>query len=143
MGPTTVKRRKLSKPSTETKNQATETEGNPNDVFRKFFESQFRPLDDTLVHKKRVTAAVTSSPTSEVSDADDDDDDESGDEDFEGFSDNGGDDDVDDDDDDDDDDEEEEEEEEEEAEVTVVEHVDASNENALLDKQTRKAILVC
>ena len=119
MGPTAVKRRKLSKTSTRTTDSATESEDNPHDVFRKFFESQFRPLDEVHTHKKDAAAAVTS----QTSDGSDDDDDVSGDEDFEGFSDNGRDD--------------------EKAKITVVEHVDIRNENVLLDKQTRKAILVC
>ncbi|OKL62130.1 hypothetical protein UA08_02785 [Talaromyces atroroseus] len=119
MGPTAVKRRKISQSSMQATNSTTELEEHPNDVFRKFFESQFRPLDDTHIHKKRAAVAVTSQE-SEISD---DEADQSGEENFEGFSDI------------------EEDEEEEEQEVMVVEHVDVRNENVLLDKQTRKALL--
>lgn len=63
---------------------------------------------------------TNSTTTNQVSDEDEEDD-ESG-EDFEGFSDNGS--------------------ESEEEEVMVVEHVDARKEDVMLDKQTRKALLV-
>lgn len=64
---------------------------------------------------------TNSTTTSHISDEDEEDD-GSG-EDFEGFSDNGS--------------------ESEEEKVMVVEHVDARKEDVILDKQTRKALLVC
>lgn len=63
---------------------------------------------------------TNSTTAGQISDEDEEDDDESGD-DFEGFSDN---------------------ESESEEEVMVVEHVDARKEDVVLDKQTRKALLV-
>lgn len=105
-----VKRRKISKSTTEPKNANTEAQADDsNDLLRKFFESRFQPLD------------LSTNSTSQISDEDEEDD-ESG-EDFDGFSDNGS--------------------ESEEEEVMVVEHVDARKEDVMLDKQTRKALLVC
>lgn len=107
-----VKRRKISKLSTEPKNANTEAQADDsNDLLRKFFESRFQPLD----------IPTNSTTTSQISDEDEEDD-EPG-EDFEGFSDDGS--------------------ESEEEEVMVVEHVDARKEDVMLDKQTRKALLVC
>jgi hypothetical protein len=104
-----VKRRKVSSSSTDPKNANTHAEAdNASDLLRKFFESQFQPLD------------IPTNPTTTSRISDEDEEDESG-EDFEGFSEN---------------------ESESEEEVMVVEHVDARREDKLLDKQTRKALLV-
>lgn len=73
-----VKRRKISKLSTEPKNANTEAQADDsNDLLRKFFESRFQPLD----------IPTNSTTTSQISDEDEEDD-EPGD-DFEGFSDDG------------------------------------------------------
>jgi hypothetical protein len=93
------------------------------DAFRKFFESQFQPLDPDDV-------ATTTTAQQQASDESDEfDEDGESDVDFDGFS-EGEDDESDDDD-------------ERVPEVKVVEHADVKNEDVLLDKQTRKALLVC
>lgn len=80
-------------------------------AFRKFFESQFQPLDPGAV-------ATTAQQAS--------DDDEDSDQGFDGFSEDN-----------------DESEDERVPEVKVVEHADVKNQDVLLDKHTRKALLVC
>lgn len=118
-----LKKRKLSTTTPQavkTKDASPEPENtDAADAFRKFFESQFQPLDpdDTTAARHQASDESDESGGSDV--------------DFDGFSEE----DNESDDDDDDDDE-------SVPEVKVVEHADVKKEDVLLDKHTRKALLV-
>lgn len=117
MGQTTVKRQKISESTTGARRTDTESvaggEDKTNDVFRKFFESRFQPIDLPAQSTRAVTNQ-TSDPSNEDGESE---------EDFDGFSNIAS-------------------EDEEDEEVKVVEYVDVPKEDVMLDKQTRKAILV-
>lgn len=116
-----LKKRKLSTTTqaVKTKDASPEPENtDAADAFRKFFESQFQPLDpnDTTTAQQQASDEFDEDGESDV--------------DFDGFSEE--DDESDNDDDDD----------ESVPEVKVVEHADVKKEDVLLDKHTRKALLV-
>jgi hypothetical protein len=110
-----LKKRKLTSTKTKEASPDPENTADAADAFRKFFESQFQPLDPDTARQK----------ASEVESDEFDEDGESG-EDFDGFS----------------EEDDESDDEERVPEVKVVEHADVKNEDVILDKKARKALLV-
>lgn len=114
-----MKRRKTRSTSTEAERRShgeAEVEDS-NDLLRKFFESRFQPLD---LSTNNATSTSVDGQTDAEQNGDDQASVDSG-EDFGGFSDSVS---------------------EDEHEVMVVEYKDAPKDEVLLDKQTRKALLV-